>query len=991
MQPPAERSEVAARSRCGVPLAVLSAPPAAAQAAVGGDEPSTERYKDFMDAALARDEQVAEAEGMRLQERQLAATVGGLRSVLPTPQASCRASAGITTPALAIDGGAPAAPSLASTDRTDWTQMSESTFAHPTRMNDGPLMHMGNHLHMGNLSTIQMPLRAHAALDELHGIPESTIEGEESSRTELSQDLAGISMPPSGANSQANSYRDSSRLYEDLGAMNADAILARAQGLHHQRAAAPPAAAPSGLAPSGSLPLAAEGWPPAPSALAPSAACACAPGYAPSHSPSFAPAFAPSYAPSPSPSSGATAAYAMASGMAEGWAPAAAELARGVPAAAPRRSAAARMSTSNLEIIAEAEGEEYGDDEEEAPAAEGLSSKPRSASSAAVVSGSSVDGAVSDADGHAASSPPPAAPPPAPDKSVNDSFGSGWNPLAWIFAQLPTAPPTPPLASGAAEDSSGTSSVSAGVARVASAATPWESTLPVPVPPPAPIPRTPPGLRVERVNKPHKKAADKPHNAGGQGSHRGESGAGSHRGEGSRSSRGGKGDATNPLSSRSSVTAISSATTATASMSTATASNSSRGSRYSTGDGGNQRKQLRKDKHKHSIFTPREEEAKLFQNFTSTSKKGGSGGGAAVGTPALTLGKGEPPGSQQPDRRGVMDTGSMAATSGSAAAPAPAPAGAEAQSFVAPDHIEIERVHAAEQPRVFKKQALANACERMHSRGVYISCLNSSAAAGLPRADTGEGSPPSYRTQQELWDQPVSVCSLELAMTLGLGEEEWPEEVIEPERAGGARAEEEADDDDAPSSTTSAATATMLGKSGSRGSMRGGLAVDLVDKKVGGGKKGAADAKAAGKSAPPTPSPQMSNRRGGPAASARPGFKADDPASVYKRTHIDYGRLTGGGHDKPHSRYASASSRAAIPTRPTKDRSANSFRQKSDADAETAAPTASMEDDDSELGDAPPGKAADSERGKRRTAGAKKGRAGAPAAAPTKGGASSRR
>ena len=39
----------------------------------------------------------------------------------------------------------------------------------------------------------------------------------------------------------------------------------------------------------------------------------------------------------------------------------------------------------------------------------------------------------------------------------------------------------------------------------------------------------------------------------------------------------------------------------------------------------------------------------------------------------------------------------------------------------------------------------------------WMMTMRASAAAGLPRAGTGEGDPPTYRTQTELWDQPHQV------------------------------------------------------------------------------------------------------------------------------------------------------------------------------------------------------------------------------------------
>ena len=88
--PAASRPGMLARQ--GMHLATHEAPSASDLEAIASplETANSERYKQQLAASRAREEQVAEAEGKRLQERQLAVTVGGLRTV---PHGSIRAAA----------------------------------------------------------------------------------------------------------------------------------------------------------------------------------------------------------------------------------------------------------------------------------------------------------------------------------------------------------------------------------------------------------------------------------------------------------------------------------------------------------------------------------------------------------------------------------------------------------------------------------------------------------------------------------------------------------------------------------------------------------------------------------------------------------------------------------------------------------------------------------------------------------------------------------
>lgn len=347
--------------------------------------------------------------------------------------------------------------------------------------------------------------------------------------------------------------------------------------------------------------------------------------------------------------------------------------------------------------------------------------------------------------------------------------------------------------------------------------------------------RDPPGLRVEKVHKKENKQDNKQERRERHERERAEARA--HRRE-MREKAAAEARERAERAEREAAAMIRSASHRSA-ASTATA----QGSTSRGGSGGGHRPghpRLRKDKHKLSLFTPRDEELLAYRKATSAAAEAAKKEKAAA---ALLASKG--------------------------IAPAPESAG----GALAPIGV-VDKVSAPEMPRAFRKQALADACSRMQASGQMITMLFSSATAGADE----KGSPPTHRSVRDAWDQPVRVSSLELATALGLEKEEYPAEelleVAKEELAKEAKSEESAAP--APAAADAPATAN-LSRLGPRERARE-LQKMMEAKSF--RNKAAASAALAGAG------------QGGPGS--QDSQRKMDPVERFKRTHIDYASFLNG-------------------------------------------------------------------------------------------------
>ena len=333
--------------------------------------------------------------------------------------------------------------------------------------------------------------------------------------------------------------------------------------------------------------------------------------------------------------------------------------------------------------------------------------------------------------------------------------GGGWNPFGWLFeldkiatnvttTSSPTKASSPPdkikVRSSSAGSVDGRSSLSSSA-----------SSAP---------PRSPPHLRVEKVNRANRKPMDRSGAASqlAQQGLFGSSHRSSHREE--------------QVSSRSShrASARSTGASSTASYSSVGARNGLGGGGGSTGGGGGvplRMKQLRKDKHKNSLFTPRDEELRQMKISKEQS---------AANRRASTQAAAQ---SQQQHTDKKEDNAATATTQATATATGSSPAKPRKE----------ERIVAAEEKRDLKKLAIKDACDRMAAKGEFLTMsLSAGASVKAGPVIDGKGSlPPAAHTIPNSWDQPVRVASYELASALGLEESDVPEEVllmaeVEPER-----------------------------------------------------------------------------------------------------------------------------------------------------------------------------------------------------------------
>ena len=264
---------------------------------------------------------------------------------------------------------------------------------------------------------------------------------------------------------------------------------------------------------------------------------------------------------------------------------------------------------------------------------------------------------------------------------------------------------------------------------------------------------------------------------------------------------------------------------------------------------------LRKDKHKLSLYTPREEEMAAYRKAASVASE---------------------------HAKKEKANAALLASKGLVSALAQAPAPAEAGGALAPLAL-LDKVVAAEETRVFAKEAIADACDRMQASGHFITMLFSSATSG---AD-GKGSPPTHRSVRDAWDQPVRVSSIELATALGLEKEEYPaEELLEVQKEE-AQEKEEAPEENAPAAAAAA-------KMGARERANAAIQAKLEQAKSFKGGK----APAASTASSPAPS--------APGAVNEP--RRLDPAERFRRTHIDYASFLNGSRspkaNQQQQRYA---------------------------------------------------------------------------------------